>query len=229
MDTAIATEAAASTGRLGLVDLGLSLHDSEARSLEYHRHVLSTARDVLTVATVAGDASDRRAFDLVADGTAPTSAASVQRWHLDLHQSLERESCAHAGQHLGNNELPPHRCVLDRSATHPATDRHLVEAERGKRAKALDAAFRRPYDGEAVDEIVGQRAGLAGIAAGVGAHVVVAAQRLEHGAVSRRYRPIGLAVHHRKAREGREAAAHQAPRRRHVAVAAEVDVSTEGY
>ncbi len=97
-----------------------------------------------------------------------------------------------------------------------------------ERAQALDAAVRRPDDGKAVDEIVGQRAGLARIAARVGAHVVVAAQRLEHGAVARRYRPVGLAVHHREAREGREPAAHQAARRRHVAVATQIDVGPEG-
>src|ERR1700722_18394847 len=100
-------------------------------------------------------------------------------------------------QHMPGDEVLRYRDIIRRSAAHASADGHSVEAEFLERAQALDAAARRTDDGEAVDEIVGQRAGLAGIAARVGAHVVVAAQRLEHSTVARRYRPVGLAVHHR--------------------------------
>jgi hypothetical protein len=56
------------------------------------------------------------------------------------------------------------RNIIRRSAARAAADRDLVEAERGQRAQAFDAAVGRADDGEGVDEIVGQGAGLSGIA-----------------------------------------------------------------
>ena len=86
----------------------------------------------------------------------------------------------HAGQHLSGNELSSDGCILFCSATRCATDRHLVEAEGLQLLQAFDAAPGRADDGETIDEVVGQRAGLAGIAAEADdpAQAIDAVQRL---------------------------------------------------
>ena len=70
------------------------------------------------------------------------------------------------GFHLFRDELSSDGRILFRSATRRTADRHLVEAEGLQLLQTLDAALGRADDGEAVDEVVGQRAGLPLQAAG---------------------------------------------------------------
>src|SRR5262249_7090364 len=120
------------------------------------------------------------------------------------------------------------RGVLRRGTACAAADRHLVQAEAFELLQTGDAPIGRPDDRESVDEIVAQRAGLPRIGPRVLLHVVVADQRLEVRAGLGRDRAVGLAVHHREAREGGKAAAHQATRFLDLWVAAQVDIGAEG-
>ena len=106
--------------------------------------------------------------------TRPWSTRSTRCGASSACRAAARRSGADQRLHPGPGPSPRPAFVqraasVSAAAAGAAADRHLVEAERLQLLQALDAALGRADDGEAVDEVVGQGAGLAGIAPGVGA------------------------------------------------------------
>src|ERR1700733_7391199 len=128
--------------------------------------------------------TDSNIFSFVSEAGIRSPRGSTPLPHRRQHLALQQNSRP-GGVHFGH-------------ATQRPRDGDAVQTQSGQAPKSGDTLLGRADNGEAVDEVRGQDAGLGGIAPRMRSHVIRLMQVMQHRPVLLRNRATGLSVHHRE-------------------------------